>query len=50
MAEIGRTNRAAEQDESAVTLAGAKHLPRVPRERPPVERDEHQTGLRTGDQ
>jgi hypothetical protein len=50
LAVIGGTNRAAEQDEAAVSLAGAEHLSRVPRERSAVERNEHQTGFRTGDQ
>lgn len=33
-----------------MTLAGAKDLPRMPWERPPVKGNKHQTGLRAGDQ
>jgi hypothetical protein len=50
VAVVGAPNDAAEQDEAPVTLARANHLTRMPRKRGPIERDEHQTGLRAGDQ
>ncbi len=50
LAIVRGANGAAEQDESAVALTGAEHLPCMPRERPTVERNEHQTGLAAGDQ
>src|SRR5437868_6995911 len=45
VAVVGTPNRAAEQDEAAVTFPRAQDLARVPRERCAVERDEHQTGF-----
>ena len=50
VAVVGAPSAAAEQDEAAVTLARANHLTCMPRKRCPIERDEYQTGLRTGDQ
>ena len=47
---VGGADRAAEQYESAVTLARTDHLPRMPRERRTVKRDEYQAKLRASDQ
>ena len=50
LAVVRRPNRAAEQHKTAVTVTRAKHLPCVPRQRCPVKRHEHQTGLSARDQ
>jgi hypothetical protein len=50
LAIVRGTNAATEQDETAVILAGAEHLPCMPRKRRPVERHEHQSGFRARDQ
>lgn len=50
LAVAGGANRPPEQNESAVTLAQAKDLPRMPWERRPVEGNDHQADLRTGHQ
>jgi hypothetical protein len=47
---VSAPNTAAEQDEAAVSLPGPDHMACMPRKRCPIERDEHQTGLRAGDQ
>ena len=50
LAVAGAPNGPAKQNESAMTLAQAKHLPRMPWERGPVEGNDHQADLRTGHQ
>jgi hypothetical protein len=45
LALVRTPNRAAKQDEAAMTLSRAKHLTRMPWERRPIECDEHKTGF-----
>jgi hypothetical protein len=47
---VDAPNAAAEENEAAVTLARSDHLACMPRKRCSIECDEHQTGLRAGDQ
>ena len=50
VAVVDGANAATEQDESAMILARAEYLTRVPRERRPVKCHEHQAGFRASNQ